>query len=409
MSLPRIIVIESDSTRRTLIRSFVNEHVRAELFIADSVRAAIEHMERRMPDVVITPALLSPQAGAALAAQIKEQQGARYIQLLTIPAFDMLGEPEVVERRRIGLFRRGTQAVCRFDRRMVGAQIADAIERARQARREYAAWLAQQAELVEEEKRRQAERALEPVRVNGMLMLTDGGLQGDIDRRAARRKPLQEFPWLSDARLAWGGSISLVNISKTGVLIESGSKFVPGSTTNLHLTGPEANFVVPVRFVRSSIARVDAMGVRYHAAARFDRELDLREPRQSGEPPTSPPQALVALLETALANAANGAEPAHTQFVRAVRDLIGARDVQVRTGGAGSGGPETLFFEVPGETRLRTVLQVVFGNSHTVSAAQLRMLRAAAWLTAVALEFDRPEPAVSDAPKGAGLLEASVA
>jgi len=409
MSLPRIIVIESDPKRRTLIRSFINEHVRAELFIADSVRAAIERMERRMPEVIITPALLSPLEGEELAAQIRDHQDARHVQLLTIPAFDMLGEPDVVAPRRFGLFRRQAPAVRRFDRTMVGAQIADGIERARQARREYAAWLAEQSELVEDEKRRQAVRALEPGRVNGMLMLTDGGVEADIDRRAAMRKPLEEFPWLSGGYLGWGGNIALVNISKTGVLIESGSKFVPGSTTDLHLTGPEANLVVPVRFVRSRVAAIDSSGVRYQAAAKFERELDLREPRRPGQPPTSPPQALVALLETALANAVNGAEPAQTQFVRAVRDLVGARDVQIRTGRGGSAGPETLFFEVPGDDRLRSTLQVVFEYSHTVTSSQMRLLRAAGWLAAVALEFDRPEPAASDSSNPVAMLEVGVA
>jgi hypothetical protein len=50
-----------------------------------------------------------------------------------------------------------------------------------------------------------------------------------------------------------------------------------------------------------------------------------------------------------------------------------------------------MYFDVPGDDRARTVLQVTFDRSHDVSAAEFRLLKAAAWLTAAALEFDKPE------------------
>jgi hypothetical protein len=404
--MARIIAIESDSRRRNNLRSLVNEHVRAELFIADSVGEAIAQMNRRMPDVVLVPALLSPGDAASLSEHVKQLKGAPYVQLLTIPAFDMLGEPETQPRRGLGLFRRQGTTLRRYDREMVGSQIADAVAQAREARAEYLAWLGHQAELEELEKIRQARQALAAAQGALVLAGQDGTSQASDDRRTALRKPLGDFPWLSSARLAWGAEIALVNISTSGVLLESGSKFTPGSRTDLHLSGPETNLVVPVRFVRSEISKIDSLGVRYRAAAEFGQEIDLAAPHRQREMPSSPPEALAALLETSIRE--SGREPAHALFVRGVRDLVGARDIQLRAGAVGT-GHESLYFEVPGADRARSVLQVVFDRNHNVTPSELKLLKVAALLTAAALELDRQEPAAIEPPKPAALLEACVA
>ena len=67
----------------------------------------------------------------------------------------------------------------------------------------------------------------------------------------------------------------LLNISSTGMLVETGSKLEPGSVTKLHLCGPDTHLVVPARFVRSEVAAVNREGVKYHAAAMFQKPLDL--------------------------------------------------------------------------------------------------------------------------------------
>ena len=214
------------------------------------------------------------------------------------------------------------------------------------------------------------------------------------------------MPWLSGIKLSWGPELQLVNISSTGVLVESGSKFAPGSTTELHLSGPETNLVVPVRFIRSAVARIDGLGVRYHAAAAFAKELDLAGPRRVDAPAT-PPQELASLLGSVFATANERSEPAHARFADGLRRLVGARAVQVRTGSAGSaGGLETLYFDVPGDDRLRTTLQVVFDRNHEVTDAEFKVLKAAAWLTAAVLELEKPvSPAIERATPMALLTE----
>ena len=81
--------------------------------------------------------------------------------------------------------------------------------------------------------------------------------------------------------------------------------------------------------------------------------------------------------------------------------------MKVRTGSAGSsGGLETLYFDVPGDDRLRTTLQVVFDRNHAVTDAEFKVLKAAAWLTAAVLELEKPvSPAVERATPMALLTE----
>jgi hypothetical protein len=94
-----------------------------------------------------------------------------------------------------------------------------------------------------------------------------------------------------------------------------------------------------------------------------------------------------------------------------VCDLVGASDVQVRTmASTPSAGRETLYFDVPGDDRARTILQVVFPRNHNVTASEFQLLKAASWLTAAALEFGRPAaPIVSVSGAPIALLEEKVA
>jgi hypothetical protein len=91
-----------------------------------------------------------------------------------------------------------------------------------------------------------------------------------------------DVPWLSSIKLPWGLEVRLLNLSSTGMLIETGSKFTPGSDTHLRLCGPETDLVISACFVRSDVAAVDRRGVTYHAAVSFKKQLDLKELARTG-------------------------------------------------------------------------------------------------------------------------------
>ena len=230
--------------------------------------------------------------------------------------------------------------------------------------------------------------------------LRDGA---DEERRVAVRKGRGDVPWLSGIRVSSGPELELINISSTGLLVETGVKFAPGSTTNIQLCGSGSNLVVPVRFIRSDVARLDGCGVRYRAAATFAKELDI-DGRAAGSDRVSrtaarPSDELAVLFGAALSGARD--EPAHARFAQGLRQLVGARDVTVSSGPASSAGRSTLYFEVPGDDRSRKTLQVVFDRDHDVTDVEFRTLRVAAWLTAAVFELEKPvsSPAKHGGPR----------
>ncbi len=339
--------------------------------------------------------------------------------MLTVPALDMLVDAPREETRRRSLFgpvftRRPQSLGLQYDRNMVAAQIVDGLERARELRMQYAAMLAYQ------------EAASHAPRQSALVLAGPGSCEiaeasdafieqqlrdrASDERRIALRKSHGDVPWLSGIKVSWGAELQLINISSTGVLVETGSKFAPGSTTNLQLCGPETNLVVPVRFIRSDVARIDGLGVRYRAAAAFTKEIDLTGPRRAAGQPSTPPEALAELLGSVLSPARERPEPAHARFAQGIRQLVGARDVRVSAGGAGSaGGRETLYFDVPGDDRSRATLQVTFDRNHDVTDTEFKLLKAAAWLTAAVLELEKPVSHAVKRPAEMALLAERVA
>ena len=416
--MPRILAIESDPKRRYVLSTLVREHVKATLVVVPSVRAAIASIAEHTPDLIIAPTLLSPPDEAELQAHMKGLDSAPYIQMLTLPALDMLSNAPAADTGRRGLFgqvfrRRPVSLGLQYDRGMVAAQIVDGLERALTLRNEYAATLAYKESLGTAS----ANTSLVLARAGSgyALEISSARVQEQLreragdERRIAKRKGRADVPWLSGIKASWGADLQLINISSTGVLVETGSKFAPGSTSNLHLCGSETNMVVPVRFIRTDFARIDGVGVRYHVAAAFAQEVDLESPRREHGVLARPPQELAALLGAVLINAAGHQDPAHVRFAAGVRELLGARDLQVRTGSTGSAARESLYFDVPGDDRARTTMQVTFDRNHEVTDAEFKLLKAAAWLTAAVLELEKPVSAPAARPATTALLSEKVA
>src|SRR5262245_4906639 len=164
--MPRNSAIEADPKRKRLLTALVREHVKAELLMADSVKLAIKILDEKIPDLIIAPTLLTPADEGELMAHLRQLHAAPYVQTLTVPALDMLAaEPPPEEPRRFRFIgqilkpayeRRRDHLGPQYDRRIVGAQIVDGLERARAARLEHEAVMAYQAE---RERRRKMEIA----------------------------------------------------------------------------------------------------------------------------------------------------------------------------------------------------------------------------------------------------------
>jgi hypothetical protein len=83
--MPIILAIEPDRRQRDALSAVVRQRVRAELILADTTERALEAIGNRVPDLVLVPALLSPQDDAALAAALRVIAAAAHVRTLTIP------------------------------------------------------------------------------------------------------------------------------------------------------------------------------------------------------------------------------------------------------------------------------------------------------------------------------------
>ena len=97
---------------------------------------------------------------------------------------------------------------------------------------------------------------------------------GPVRPRAPRHETAA-VPAMSTIKSPMGAEMCVVNISRSGVLVETSSKFAPGTVCELQLGSGETAVTVRARFIRSDVASVDRRGVKYHAAATFEKQIEL--------------------------------------------------------------------------------------------------------------------------------------
>jgi hypothetical protein len=214
-------------------------------------------------------------------------------------------------------------------------------------------------------------------------------------RRASRHRPVDlAGQWV--VRLQGGGEASLVDISRSGVRLETSTRLNPGRLIGLEVVGVESTMAVDARLIRSEVVETDNQQVKYRAAAVFLREIDLFATngnlRTDAAPASScAPGALADLLGRVLANAswaANGAG-LRSRFESEVRLLIGASEVRIRDVAAGrAGDSQSLCFAIPAATNRGHSLHVVFEPGHQPTAIEVRLLSAVASLAPVVLELE---------------------
>ena len=83
--MPIVLAIEPDRRQAAHLTAIVRHQVGAELVLADTTEGALDAIGNRVPDLVLVPALLSPQDDAALAAALRVIAAAAHVRTLTIP------------------------------------------------------------------------------------------------------------------------------------------------------------------------------------------------------------------------------------------------------------------------------------------------------------------------------------
>src|SRR5258708_10071859 len=83
--MPVILAVEPDRKQAARLAAIVRHQVGAELVLADTTERALDALGARVPDMVLVPALLSPQDDASLAAALRVIAAAAHVRTLTIP------------------------------------------------------------------------------------------------------------------------------------------------------------------------------------------------------------------------------------------------------------------------------------------------------------------------------------
>ena len=85
--MPLILAIEPDRHQAAQIAAIAQGRIGAELVLADSADRALRALGNRVPDLILTPQLLSPRDDAAITDRLRALgNAATFVQTLTIPA-----------------------------------------------------------------------------------------------------------------------------------------------------------------------------------------------------------------------------------------------------------------------------------------------------------------------------------
>jgi CheY-like chemotaxis protein len=280
--MAHILAIEPDPDRTVILQRLITETLNADVVVATSADDAINALSERQPDLILTSTLLSSEDDQQLAAHLRSAPALDHLPILTIPP---LVDPDV---RRDGvlsrLFRRRPTKEQSYDVDAVAARIRDAIDQSqRDAKRYNDTWRPARALLLEQSQDQAMEETVSLLRMLDAELERYCGLTPQQER--APRWERNELPWLESIRLTWGAELHLLNLSSSGVLVESGIRMTLGNRTDFQVADCDhRDFVIPGRIVRSDVSAVNSLGVKYVTAAVFERPFELIGPDGSLPP-----------------------------------------------------------------------------------------------------------------------------
>jgi hypothetical protein len=195
--------------------------------------------------------------------------------VLTIPPLVDDNEDEPLQRFLPRFLRRRRQSQPAYDASIVTSRIEEALA---QSKRDAARSRddSRPARLLLVENRSQEETVPEE---QSLITLLDADLERYLGlsphQQRSPRWERGELPWLDSIRLTWGVNLRLLNISCSGLLVESGIRMTLGSRTDFQLEDCDnRDFIIPGRVVRTDVSSVTSLGVKYVAAAAFEKPFE---------------------------------------------------------------------------------------------------------------------------------------
>jgi len=283
--MAQILAIEPDPEKIVILRRLVGEKLGADVLVADSIESAINTLDAKRPDVIVTSSLLSPGDDRLLADHLRQAPALDHLPVLTLPPLVDTDDAEASDGLISRLFRRSRrQSWPTYDADAVAARIEDALRQSKRDAPRFAdLWQRPARLLLMEEPEAQSQEE------NGLVYTLDAdlarflGIQPQQDR--APRWERSDLLWLENIRLTWGANLHLLNMSSSGILVESGIRMTVGNLTDFEFEDREArDYVMSGRVVRSDVATVTSMGVKYVTAAVFDKPFESISPDASLPP-----------------------------------------------------------------------------------------------------------------------------
>jgi len=134
-------------------------------------------------------------------------------------------------------------------------------------------------------------------------IVSDDKTPSEETARIDPRFPAAAVPTIKSLRLSPGDAVELVNISRSGVLVEGKTRFVPGTRVTVHFEGSFRPSQVKGRVVRCQVSSISGGMLRYHSGIQFEHRLE-QNPNEQGagtpaatvEPPPPQPAAPARVL-----------------------------------------------------------------------------------------------------------------
>ncbi len=265
----RLLVIEAEPVTAADLQFWLHSDF-IDVEVVPSASDALTSMARRPADLVMTSTLLPPWEAAQLTAYLRSIAG-RQPQVINAPYFTDSVDTAAARRGILRFFRprrRGLLPQCAIAtlRRQVTDYLRDEItNRAPLNDRLEGTPLTGQLVPV----RALASDLVEPRAALPALVARE-------DRRGGPRMRLPDLPWLRALRVPNISKVEVVDLSRTGMQIETATKLTTGSWVEIELVGADLAMRMPARVLRTQIASVAPVGVRYRVAAAFAGPLDMR-------------------------------------------------------------------------------------------------------------------------------------
>ena len=254
----RILAIEPDAYAAATLADILHQHAGVDVEIVASIAAAIRALESQIPDLLLTSTFLPPADEALLTRHLNQMPDARHVQLITVPYFIDAEEAQATRSsgRVLSFLRRRSASVRpRCDVRTLCAHIEEYLSRAKTIRLDAAnggvSWTDTDASPTRARRLIRSDAASGPGPSLGAALVPGSAMVLPSDRRRARRRMGDDVNALWTVKIPGNSQARVVDISSSGVLLETTSRIVNGSTVDLQLLGQDTNVSIPARMLRS--------------------------------------------------------------------------------------------------------------------------------------------------------------